>query len=230
MSCSGSKPSDQQVWRKSLVPKRQNIRVIHRRTYVSGDFRPKLTSKDTGIEPCRKNDRDALHHTIPSFDNLAIIVIEVHNAYAPFRDVYNYANGWARPDDPERSRTQQRTSESSERLASREAITDYIEQRTMADEITRRADLFEALHVVGLETPRQGKSYVTALDPETGERWRLKGRIYESGLAREKEFDRKIAGSFEAKQGHLTLLMLDEQLKLVNDLMQSSRDALNGFE
>ncbi|MDA5558697.1 relaxase/mobilization nuclease domain-containing protein [Shimia sp. MMG029] len=122
-------------------------------------------------------------------------------SYAPLRDAYNYEHGWARPDDPARARTQQRTSESSARLESREAITEYLEQKIVAGEISERADLVEALHAAGLETPRQGKSYVTAFDPATGDRWRLKGRIYESDWTREEELERTAKGGIEAKQG-----------------------------
>lgn len=121
-------------------------------------------------------------------------------SYAPLRDAYNYEYGWARPDDPARARTQQRTSESPARLESREAITEYLEQKIVAGDITGRADLIEALHAAGLETPRHGKSFVTALDPESGERWRLKGRIYESDWTREEEFERTATGGVEAKQ------------------------------
>ena len=42
-----------------------------------------------------------------------------------------------------------------------------------------RADVVAALKEAGLEVPRQGKSYVTAHDPESGQRWRLKGALYE---------------------------------------------------
>lgn len=122
-------------------------------------------------------------------------------SYAPLRDAYNYEYGWARPDDPARARTQQRASESLARLESREAITEYIEQKIVAGEVTGRAELIEALQAAGLETPRQRRSYVTARDPETGERWRLKGRIYESSWTRKEEFERTATGGIEAKQG-----------------------------
>ena len=44
--------------------------------------------------------------------------------------------------------------------------------------VRNRADVVSALREAGLEVPRQGKDYLTALDPETGDRWRLKGGLY----------------------------------------------------
>ena len=41
-----------------------------------------------------------------------------------------------------------------------------------------RHDVVAALQEAGLEVPRQGLDYITALDPETGDRWRLKGELY----------------------------------------------------
>ena len=38
-----------------------------------------------------------------------------------------------------------------------------------------RADVVTALREAGLEVPRQGKNYLTALDPATGDRWRPGG-------------------------------------------------------
>lgn len=78
-------------------------------------------------------------------------------------------------------------------MESREAITAYLEQKIIAGDVKDRAGLVAALHDAGIETPREGKSYVTALDPESGERWRLKGRIYEKDWTRGAEFDRAAA-------------------------------------
>lgn len=111
-------------------------------------------------------------------------------SYAPLRDAYNYTYGWARPDDPARARTQQRVAETAPRLEGREAITAFLEQKIIAGDVANRASLVAALHEAGFQTPREGKSYVTALDPDSGERWRLKGRIYEKDWTRNAELDR----------------------------------------
>ena len=41
-----------------------------------------------------------------------------------------------------------------------------------------------ALREANLEVTRQGKDYITAADPESGGRWRLKGAIYEQDFQR----------------------------------------------
>ena len=41
-----------------------------------------------------------------------------------------------------------------------------------------RFDVVAAHREAGLEVPRQGKDYLAASDPETGDRWRLNGRLY----------------------------------------------------
>ena len=42
-----------------------------------------------------------------------------------------------------------------------------------------RADVVASLEEAGFEVPRQGKDYLTARDPDSGKRWRLKGALYE---------------------------------------------------
>lgn len=71
--------------------------------------------------------------------------------------------------------------------------------------IEDRADIVAALKDEGLEVPRAGKDYITALNPETGDRWRLKGRIYEQGWSRDAEFvretDRQVDGGPQSAGG-----------------------------
>ena len=61
----------------------------------------------------------------------------------------------------------------------RTLIRDYLVQRVEHGAVKGRADVVSALEDVGLEVPRQGKDYITARDPDTGKRWRLKGELYE---------------------------------------------------
>jgi len=105
-------------------------------------------------------------------------------SYAPLRDAYNYQHGWARPDDPTRSRTLQWVPDRARRGEAVEVITEYLEGRIITGQIENRDGIVGALHEAGYETPRLGKNYVTAKDPETGQRWRLKGRIYEKDWTR----------------------------------------------
>ena len=61
----------------------------------------------------------------------------------------------------------------------RKLIRDYLVQRVEQGAVRSRADVVSALEEVGLEVPRQGKDYLTARDPDSGKRWRLKGELYE---------------------------------------------------
>ena len=110
--------------------------------------------------------------------------------FGPLRDGFNHEHGWSRPDDPARARAQQpghRALIDAANLRAglaveadpRELIRDYLVQRVEHGVVHSRADVVAALKEAGLDVPRQGKDYVTAHDPETGKRWRLKGALYE---------------------------------------------------
>ena len=110
--------------------------------------------------------------------------------FDPLRDAFNHEHGWSRPDDPARARAQQpghRAYIEAAKLRAgleheadpRELLRDYLMQRVEHGMVQSRADVVATLEDAGLEVPRQGSSYVTARDPETGKRWRLKGALYE---------------------------------------------------
>ncbi len=110
--------------------------------------------------------------------------------FDPLRDAFNHEHGWSRPDDPARARAQQPGHlayiEASKLRAGleheadpRKLIRDYLVQRVEHGAVQSRADVVSALEEVGLEVPRQGKDYLTARDPDSGKRWRLKGELYE---------------------------------------------------
>ena len=110
--------------------------------------------------------------------------------FDPLRDAFNHEHGWSRPDDPARARAQQpghRAYIEASKLRAgleheadpRELIRDYLVQRVENGAVQSRADVVSALEEVGFEVPRQGKDYVTARDPDSGKRWRLKGALYE---------------------------------------------------
>ena len=92
--------------------------------------------------------------------------------FGALQDAFNHEHGWSRPDDPARARVQQPGHRA------------YVEAAQL------RAGLREA----GLDVPRQGKNYLTALDPETGKRWRLKGELYAFDFDRER-LDRAAANA-----------------------------------
>ena len=123
--------------------------------------------------------------------------------FDPLRDAFNAEQGWSRPDDPARVRVQQpghRAYIEAARLRAglglesspRALIHDYLLQRVEHGTVRNRADVVAALREAGLEVPRQGKDYLTALDPTTGDRWRLKGELYAHDFKRER-LDRAIA-------------------------------------
>ena len=110
--------------------------------------------------------------------------------FDPLRDAFNHEHGWSRPDDPARARAQRPGHvayiEASKLRAGleheadpRTLIRDYLVQRVEHGAVKGRADVVSALEDVGLDVPRQGKDYITARDPDTGKRWRLRGELYE---------------------------------------------------
>ena len=123
--------------------------------------------------------------------------------FDPLRDGFNHEHGWSRPDDPARARTQQpghRAYIEAAKLRAgleheaepRELIRDYLVQRVENGAVQSRADVVAALEEAGLDVPRQGDSYVTARDPDSGKRWRLKGALYEHDFEPER-LDREAA-------------------------------------
>ncbi|WP_420462931.1 hypothetical protein [Candidatus Palauibacter sp.] len=73
-------------------------------------------------------------------------------------------------------------------------IRDYLVQRVEHGAVQSRADVVSALEDVGLDMPRQGKNYVTARDPDSGKRWRLRGALYEHAFHPER-LDLPVPGS-----------------------------------
>ena len=113
--------------------------------------------------------------------------------FDPLRDAFNHEHGWSRPDDPARARSQQpghRAYIEASKLRAgleheadpRELIRDYLVERVEHGAVRSRTDVVSALKDVGLDVPRQGKDYITARDPDSGKRWRLRGALYEARL------------------------------------------------
>ena len=109
--------------------------------------------------------------------------------FGALRDWQNCKHGWARPDDPARAKVLQQgfraAREASERRGGRgrpknprKIVTEYLVTRIESGSVTDRASMVSALKEAGLDVPRQGKNYITVRDPQSQERWRLKGSIY----------------------------------------------------
>ena len=110
--------------------------------------------------------------------------------FDPLRDWQNAAHGWSRPDDPALQRDVQPGHTAYQDAAAlrqgltvaedpRQVLTAYLTEGVVAGAIQDRAGIVQALEEVGLTVPRQGEHYLTAEDPETGQKWRLKGVLYE---------------------------------------------------
>ncbi|WP_162916954.1 relaxase/mobilization nuclease domain-containing protein [Cohaesibacter haloalkalitolerans] len=125
-------------------------------------------------------------------------------AFNSLRDVLNKRYGWADPEAPSRARERKNVKESQSRAETRDEIQNWIENQIVAGTINDRSEMIEALQKVGLEVPRTGKNYITVKDPETGERWRMKGVIFHEGWTRDETIAREIAAKNRGNSGSPT--------------------------
>lgn len=99
-------------------------------------------------------------------------------AFDSLRDLMNKTHGWADPIDAPHAQEVRRMQERPDRAEGREGLQGWILDQISVGLIEDRAQMATALTEAGFELPRQGKDYITVKDPETGERWRLKGEIF----------------------------------------------------
>ncbi len=113
--------------------------------------------------------------------------------FAVFRDLFNWREGWARPDDPARARDflpdkadllhaqaarWNRTVKSTDRDEAKAAILGLMKSRLAQGDIKNREDVLRILTEEGLHISRIGKDYIGVVVPESGLRVRLKGGIF----------------------------------------------------
>ena len=113
--------------------------------------------------------------------------------FAVFRDLFNWREGWARPDDPARARDflpdkadllhaqaarWNREIKSSDREDAKAAILELMKNRLAKGNIKSREDVFRILKEEGLHISRAGKDYIGVVVPESGLKIRLKGGIF----------------------------------------------------
>ena len=127
--------------------------------------------------------RVELHFCTPRFEltsgrSLNIAPPGYQNAFDSLRDVMNKTQGWADPMELERAQEARDTIEAPSRAQGRDELHAWILNQVSVGNITDRTSMIEALTEGGFDIPRAGKAYLTAHDPETGERWRLKGEIF----------------------------------------------------
>ena len=159
-----------------------------------------------GLEPDQRDilwvrhtheGRVELHFVTPRMElesgrslNIAPPGYQTH--YDNLRDVLNKEHGWNDPLAPERSRETVSLIENVRRGEARELIHDWIIERIETGEIHDRQSMTTALRAAGFEIPRTGKNYLTVRDPESDERWRLKGDLFCEDWTRENTLERAL--------------------------------------
>lgn len=141
-------------------------------------------------------DRVELHFCTPRMElhsgrSLNIAPPGYERAFDSLRDLMNREYDWADPLDAARIAETKKVAEAPDRAAGREALHGWISDQIYEGLITDRAVLTEALKEAGFEVPRAGKNYMTVKDPDTGERWRLKGEFFHEDWTAEKAIERK---------------------------------------
>ncbi|WP_299207919.1 relaxase/mobilization nuclease domain-containing protein [uncultured Tateyamaria sp.] len=128
-------------------------------------------------------DRVELHFCTPRLElttgrSLNIAPPGYQDAYDSLRDLMNQHHGWADPMELERTQEVRDTIEAPTRAQGRDELHAWILDQISMGLVEDRASMLDALADAGFDLPRVGKAYLTAQDPETGERWRLKGEIF----------------------------------------------------
>lgn len=123
-------------------------------------------------------------------------------AFDDLRSEINARYGLADPDDPRRTREISQPDHELKAAAEslrrgekpqddvRVLIDAVLSQRASQGLIRSRSDVIDQVSDLGMEVTREGKNYITVSDPQSGQRWRMKGGLYE------REFD--AAGAIEA--------------------------------
>lgn len=175
-----------------------------------------------GLEPSQRDilwvrhsheGRVELHFVTPRMElssgrSLNIAPPGYEKAFDTLRDVLNKAHGWADPQDPERARDVVSLIEQARRGQAREVIHNWVLDRVADGKIQDRTSMLEALTEAGFQIPRAGKDYVTALDPDSGERLRLRGDVFREDWTRAAVLERALeraadpGRSDEGEPGH----------------------------
>ena len=110
-----------------------------------------------------------------------------------FRDLFNWREGWARPDDPARARNELpkkadlfkarmerwgREIRESDRDRAKEVIHAFLKEKVMQGLVRNREDILSALKEQGLSINREGRDYISVITPDSGMKMRFKGGFY----------------------------------------------------
>ena len=127
-----------------------------------------------------------------------------------FRDLFNWREGWARPDDPARAREElpkkadlfkarlarwgKEISES-DRDRAKEVIHAFLKEQVSQGLVRNREDVLNALKEQGLDINREGRDYISVIAPESGMKMCFRGGFYAKGwtpkVAQEEESEEK---------------------------------------
>ncbi|PSF30247.1 relaxase, partial [Aphanothece hegewaldii CCALA 016] len=136
------------------------------------------------------------------------------NYFCHWRDYWNYSQGWARPDDPNRARLyqpgyhaligaqNQRLEQAGLATISRDdyrkVIHNYIEENIKLGRIQNREDIIKTLQDANFQITRTGEDYLTVYREGLNQRIRLKGGIYDASWRLESRTPAEIGKREEA--------------------------------
>ncbi|WP_294607150.1 relaxase/mobilization nuclease domain-containing protein [uncultured Roseovarius sp.] len=151
-------------------------------------------------------DRVELHFCTPRMElhsrrSLNIAPPGYERAFDSLRDLMNKTHSWADPMDVERAAEVKPVSETPDRASGRDGLHAWIGDQISVGLIEDRTGMIAALTDAGFEVPRAGKDYLTVQDPETEERFRLKGEIFHEDWRAEATAERETERGYGADQG-----------------------------
>ena len=110
-----------------------------------------------------------------------------------FRDLFNWREGWARPDDPARARDELpkkadlfkarmakwgKEIRESDRDRAKEVIHAFLKEKVTRGLVRNREDILSALKEQGLSINREGRDYISVIAPNSGMKMRFRGGFY----------------------------------------------------
>ena len=176
------------AWERDDKPTRKQIEEAiegFRRTAFAG-----LNPEQYNLCAVRHDDADGsvhIHIIVPLVELTSGLAMNVAPPgwefwVGPLRNSLNYKYGWARPDDPRRSRNLQKPSSQAPSSAQdrKEKIVEALIELVRVEAVTTRADVVQALSRYG-EITREGKDYVSVKEPGSPKALRFKGLLFVDG-------------------------------------------------
>ncbi len=131
-----------------------------------------------------------------------------------FRDLFNWREGWTRPDDLARARDELpkkadlfkarmarwgREIRESDRDRAKEVIHAFLKEKVTQGLVRNREDILSALKEQGLSINREGRDYISVIAPNSGMKMRFRGGFYARDwtpkVAQEEESEEKKIGT-----------------------------------